>query len=123
MFAYPLFPFIPNWLHQRAGREKTSSLTRMHVQHRKFREVIHVWFSKTSVCGVIKHQQVIKRKLFCFPARWSTCPLCLYARLVLISGKKQGKQAIATVELNGSCMVRKINTNTTVRRSTVFAMI
>lgn len=33
-----------------------------------------------------------------------------------ISGKKQGKQATATVGLNESCMVRKINTNTTVRR-------
>lgn len=117
-FAYPLFPFIPNWLHQRAGREKTSSLTMVHVQRRKFREVIHIWFSKKSVCGVIKHQQLIKLCSYV-----EHCPLCFYASLFLNSGKKWGKQAVVTVELNGSCMVRKINTNTTVRRLTVFAMI
>lgn len=48
-FAYPLFPIIPNWLLQRAGREKTSSLTTVHIQHRKFREVIYVYISKIHV--------------------------------------------------------------------------
>ena len=48
-FAYPLFPIIPNWLLQRAGREKTSSLTTVHIQHRKFREVIYVCISNIHV--------------------------------------------------------------------------
>lgn len=43
--------------------------------------------------------------------------------LFLVSGEKQGKQATATMGSNESCMVRKINTNTTVKRLTVFAMI
>lgn len=47
-FAYPLFPIIPNWLLQRAGREKTSCLTTVHSQHRKS----SMYVSPTSMCEI-----------------------------------------------------------------------
>lgn len=55
----------------------------------------------------------------------SKCSLCFCTPFFFFFSfrEKQGKQATATVGSNESCMVRKINTNTTVKRLTVFAMI
>lgn len=90
-FAYPLFPIIPKWLLQRVGREKTSSLTTVHIQQRKFREVIYVCISKIHVWN--HTMLIIYWDLGCSAVLlYRTDVHCVFISFCLISGKKQASK-------------------------------